>query len=108
MEAKRIGSKYTRICPQCDKTFWTDNKKVVYCSRACSQKVAKQSPESIKRYRQQPHIREKLTDYKRRYREEQKKKRLASDMSAYFTFMHSGRTNPTEIVTHRRKKGLRK
>ncbi len=108
MELERKGTKYEKTCQQCNKIFWTDNKRVIYCSSACFRKVPKQSPEAVKRYRQQPHIKKRLTEYNRKYHEDMKKKKLASDISAYFTFMHSARTNPIETVTHKRKKGLRR
>ncbi len=109
MEAQRIGTKYTRKCPECGGTFWTDNKCVVFCSRACYYKgKAKQSMESIKRYRHQPRVKKNIAEYDKRRREEKKKNKLASDISAYFTFMHVGKTGPIETVPNRRKKGLRK
>ncbi len=109
MEAERKGSRYTKTCAECSRTFWTDNKCVVFCSRACYYKGrAKQSKESLKRYRNQPHVKKKLAESSKRRREGVKKNRLASDMNAYFTFMHSGKTNPIEIATNKRKRGLRK
>jgi len=109
MEAQRIGTKYTRKCPECSSTFWTDNKCVIFCSRACYHKGrAKQSKESLKRYRNQPHVKASIAESSKRRREEKKKNRLASDINAYFTFMHSGKTGSKEIVPNKIKKGLRR
>ena len=109
MEAERRGSKYTKACRECSRTFWTDNKCVVFCSRACYYKGrAKQSKESLKRYRNQPHVKKSIAESSKRRRLEVKKNRLASDINAYFTFLHSGKTSSKEIVPNKIKKGLRR
>ena len=108
MEFERKGSRYTRTCQKCNKMFWTDNKKVVYCSRACSKKAAKRTWEAIQNYRQQPHVKKKLAEYKREYRKKLKEKSLASDINAYFTYTHGGRMGAEQIKEQLRKKGSRR
>jgi len=88
MEAQRTGSRYTKTCPICSRRFWTDSKRVVYCSRACSLKADKTRWENLKRYREHPEVKEKLAKYARDYRKRQKEKKLAAGIRIYFTRMH--------------------
>lgn len=105
MEAQRIGTKYKKKCQDCNGVFWTDNKRVVYCSRSCAIKGIRKT--WVKRC-QQPQIKKKMAEHRRENYKTLKEKKLAYDIGAYFARTHEGRILPEKFKNRERKKGLRR